>query len=151
MQALFKLSKNFFLQYIYATGSGYKNKNIRFLSEVSTTIFKEFMRCRRFPYVHVWRRSFSFAQRGRLWLPRFARNNCQQALRYPLIEINLFGCDHTHEMKCLTGVFMNKFKEWMTNHLFKLIMAIEHERNQRIFTSRIDSLSQFIHLLKFFD
>ena len=36
MQALFKLSKNFFLQYlfmyiyIYATDSGYKNKNIRF-------------------------------------------------------------------------------------------------------------------------
>ena len=31
MQALSKLSQNFFIQYIYATDSGYKNKNIRFI------------------------------------------------------------------------------------------------------------------------
>ena len=30
MQALFKLSHKFFIQYIYATDSGYKNKNISF-------------------------------------------------------------------------------------------------------------------------
>ena len=33
--------------------SGHKNKENVFLSEVSTTIFKDFMRCRRFPYMHV--------------------------------------------------------------------------------------------------
>ena len=33
--------------------SGHKNNKIGFLSEVSTTIFKDFMRCRRFSYTHA--------------------------------------------------------------------------------------------------
>ena len=48
MQALFKLSKNFYLQYEnvrYEMDSGHKKKNC-ILSEVSTTIFTDFMRCR---------------------------------------------------------------------------------------------------------
>ena len=42
MQALFNLSKNFFLQYIfiYATDSGYKNKNISFYPKSLRTFLR---------------------------------------------------------------------------------------------------------------